>query len=259
MLRVCSLGSGSSGNGTVVEAHDGLTRSRLLVDCGFSMRELEARLAAKGLAASDLDGIFVTHEHGDHVGSAVALARRHRIPLWLSEGTWRAIGAPQDDGLALRRVRDGDSFSIGGLQATAFTVPHDASEPLQLRCSDGARHIGILTDLGTPTPHVLEHLADCSVLVLECNHDPAMLQASRYPPFLKARVGGRLGHLANEAAAGILAASLHHGLRHVVAAHLSEQNNTPDLARAALAGVLGCRPEEVMVAGPREGFAWLDA
>lgn len=258
MLRVCSLGSGSSGNGTLVESHDGVRRSRLLIDCGFSLRELDARLAAKGLCSADLDGVFVTHEHADHIGSAVALARRERVPLWISEGTWRAIGAPADVP-DVRWVHDGATFAVGGLEATPFTVPHDAAEPLQLSCTDGSRRIGVLTDLGMSTPHVLQHLQACSVLVLECNHDPGLLQASRYPAFLKARVGGRMGHLSNESAAGILAASLHAGLRHVVAAHLSEQNNTPALARDTLAAALGSTPDEVMVACPRRGFDWVDA
>lgn len=251
-MRFCSLGSGSSGNATVVEAG----ASRVLIDCGFSLRELDARLARAGLHADELDAVFVTHEHGDHVGCAVALARRQGIPLWTSRGTWRAIGAPDLPGL-LRFARDGEAIAVGDLQLRPFTVPHDASEPLQLRCTDGARHLGVLTDAGSATQHLLAHLQGCDALLLECNHDLQLLAASRYPPSLKARIGGRLGHLSNDGAAQVLAECLHGGLRHLVAAHLSEQNNRPELACAALAAACGGTPRDIVVADPLAGFGWL--
>jgi len=251
-MRFCSLGSGSSGNATVVEAG----RSRVLVDCGFSLRELDARLARAGLAAADLDAVFVTHEHGDHVGCALTLARRERIPLWTSRGTWRALGEPELPG-CLHIARDGVPIEIGALRLQPFTVPHDAQEPLQLRCSDGAVHLGLLTDAGSITPHLLQQLQGCHALLIECNHDPALLAGSRYPASLKARIGGRLGHLSNDAAAQILAGCLHDGLRQLVAAHLSEQNNRPELARAALAAASGAAPQDIVVADPLTGFAWL--
>ncbi len=255
-MRFCSLGSGSAGNATVVEAGRGPSRSRLLIDCGFSLRELEARLARIGLTCDDLNGVFVTHEHGDHIGCAVTLARRHGLPLWMSRGTWRAIGEPALDGL-LQFARDGQTIAVGELQLTPFTVVHDAQEPLQLRCSDGDRHLGVLTDAGTITPHLLAHLQGCDALLLECNHDREMLAASRYPASLKARIGGRLGHLSNDTAAQILAACGHRGLKHLVAAHLSDRNNTPLLASAALAAVCGAAPADIVIADPLLGFGWL--
>ncbi|MCW5663344.1 MAG: MBL fold metallo-hydrolase [Piscinibacter sp.] len=251
-MRFCSLGSGSGGNATVVEAG----RSRVLIDCGFSLRELDARLDRIGLQAHQLDAVFVTHEHGDHVGCALSLARREGLPLWTSRGTWRAIGAPELPGL-LQFARDGEPIGIGDLQLLPYTVPHDAGEPLQLCCSDGARRLGLLTDAGSATAHLLEQLQGCTALLLECNHDLAMLAASRYPASLKARIGGRLGHLSNDTAAQILADTLHDGLRHVVAAHLSEQNNRPELARAALAAACGGAPQDIVVADPLLGFGWL--
>lgn len=258
MLRFRSLGSGSSGNATLVEAQAGQRRTRLLVDCGLSLRELDARLGRAGLRASDLQAIFVTHEHGDHIGCARALALRERIPVWMSQGTHQALGAPDFEGL-LCFARDSQTIAIGELELNPFTVPHDAREPLQLRCSDGASHLGLLTDLGHATPHLLSQLAGCQALLLECNHDPELLAASRYPPFLKRRVGGRHGHLANAAAAAILEALRHPGLRRVVAAHLSERNNRPELARAALAAALGCGPQDIVVALPATGTDWLTA
>jgi phosphoribosyl 1,2-cyclic phosphodiesterase len=256
-MRFCSLGSGSGGNATVVESGRGASTRRLLIDCGFSLRELASRLARLGLTCVDLHAVFITHEHGDHIGCATALARRHRVPLWMSRGTWRAIGEPELNGL-LHFARDGQAIDIGELQLTPFTVAHDAQEPLQLRCSDGARQLGVLTDVGSITPHLLAHLQRCDALLLECNHDREMLAASRYPASLKARVGGRLGHLSNDTAAQILSACVHGGLKHLVAAHLSEHNNTPQLARSALAPVCGGRPGDIVVADPRLGFDWLD-
>jgi len=255
-MRFCSLGSGSGGNATVVEASSGITTSRLLIDCGFSLRELESRLSRTGLVCDDLDAVFVTHEHGDHIGCALALARRHGLPLWMSRGTWRAIGQPELPGL-LQFARDGQAIALGDLQLMPYTVAHDAQEPLQLCCSDGNHRLGVLTDVGSITPHLLAHLQGCDALLLECNHDSALLAASRYPASLKARIGGRLGHLSNDTAAQILAACLHGGLKHLVAAHLSAQNNTPGLARAALAQVCGGTPDDIVVADPRQGFDWL--
>ncbi len=255
-MRFCSLGSGSGGNATVVETSAGARTSRVLIDCGFSARELESRLGRAGLQTDDLDAVFITHEHGDHVGCALAVARRHRLPLWMSRGTWRAIGEPEADGL-LQFARDGQAISVGDLQLKPYTVAHDAQEPLQLRVSNGERHLGVLTDVGSITPHLLANLQGCDALLLECNHDRGMLEQSRYPASLKARIGGRYGHLSNDTAAEILAACMHSGLRHLVAAHLSEQNNRPDLARAALAGACGGALQDIVVADPLRGFGWL--
>jgi phosphoribosyl 1,2-cyclic phosphodiesterase len=229
VIRFRSIGSGSGGNATVVEASSGITTTRLLVDAGFSLKELDLRLARAGLAASDLDAVFVTHEHGDHIGCAVSLAEREGLPLWMSRGTWRAtggFGAP----VTLRFARDGEAIAVGDIEVQPFTVAHDAAEPLQLRCSDGGVRLAVLTDLGSITAHMIDNVAGCDAILLECNHDAGLLQMSRYPPSLKARIGGRFGHLSNATAAEILARCLSSRLQHVVAAHLSRENNRPDLA-----------------------------
>lgn len=257
MMRFCSLGSGSTGNATVVEASSGHTVSRVLIDCGFSLRELDRRLTRVGLTSADIDAVFVTHEHSDHVGCALTLARRHQTPLWTSRGTWRAIGEPELPEGLVRFARDLETVAVGDLELTPYTVPHDAEEPLQLRVSDGALRLGVLTDAGSITPHLLAQLQGCSALLLECNHDRSMLANSSYPAFLKARIAGRLGHLANDTSAEILAGCLHAGLNHLVAAHLSERNNRPALAQAALAPVLGGVPDDVLVADPLHGLDWL--
>lgn len=257
MIRFRSLGSGSTGNATLIEGRGGITTTRVLLDCGFSLRELETRLLRVGLTAQDLDAVFITHEHGDHVGCALTLARRHGVPLWMSRGTWRAIGEPALPGL-IHFARDGARLAVGDLELRPYTVPHDATEPLQICFSDGAARLGVLTDAGCATEHLLAHLQDCQALLLECNHDPDLLARSRYPESLKARIGGRLGHLSNDTAARILRACLHDRLQHVVAAHLSEQNNRPDLALAALQQASSGFSPQLSVADPSSGFEWVD-
>jgi len=257
VLRFRSLGSGSSGNATLIEAGSGIRTSRVLVDCGFGIRHLEARLQRAGLEACDIDALFITHEHGDHIGCAHSFSRRHGTTVWMSEGTWMASGARDYEG-RLFFARDGEPIAVGELMLQPFTVPHDAREPLQLRCTDGARHLGVLTDLGHATPHVLAQLSGLDSLLLEFNHDTGMLAVSSYPPFLKQRVGGKWGHLSNDAAAAIAAALCHGAIRHLVAAHLSEQNNRPEIVRLAMAQVLGANADEMLTANAAEGTPWLD-
>ena len=254
-MRFKSLGSGSAGNATLVEA-GGLLPFRLLVDCGLGIRQLAMRLAQAGLQLEDIDAIFITHEHGDHIGCAHKVALRHRIPVWMSHGTHMAIGAPDFEGL-LHTARDGKAIDLGGLQIMPFSVPHDAREPLQLSCTDGSAKLGILTDLGHATPHVIAHLQACHALLLESNHDTELLSQSLYPPFLKRRVGGDLGHLSNVAAAGIAGAVTHSGMKHLVAAHLSAKNNRPGLVQDVLSSALGCRSSDIQVADAATGSPWL--
>lgn len=256
MLRFRSLGSGSAGNATVVEAGDGLHVRRLLVDCGLRITDLLHRMGQAGLAPEQIDAVFITHEHSDHVGSVRQFSRRFKTPVWMSPGSYEAIGQPDFEGLYFA-ASDGTPIDLGELQLMPFTVPHDAREPLQLRCTDGARHLGVLTDLGHATPHVLANLAGCDALLLECNHDTEMLAKGRYPNFLKQRVGGRFGHLCNADSAAIARAVNHAGLKHVVAAHLSRQNNHPELAQATLADALGWGPGDVAVADQFNGCDWV--
>lgn len=259
MLRFKSLGSGSSGNATLVEAQSGPHTSRLLIDCGLRLRDLETRLHEAGTCAEDLDAIFITHEHGDHIGCARSFVNRYATPLWMSQGTWLAVcdEAWMAHQQLLNVARDGCKIEIGDLQAMPFTVPHDAREPLQLRCSDGSKHLGVVTDLGHASSHVVASLQGCHALVLETNHDPDLLEASSYPGFLKQRVAGPWGHLANQAAAELLARVNHAQLHYVQAAHLSERNNTAELARTSLSQALGCSPNEIDVADPLAGSAWV--
>ncbi|BBP96745.1 MBL fold metallo-hydrolase [Burkholderia sp. SFA1] len=255
-MRFASLGSGSEGNALLVEASSGTTTTRVLLDCGFSGKEVARRLERLNCRVEDLDAIVITHEHSDHIGSALTLARKWSIPLHMSWGTARAIGA-DEAGVELNVLWGDESVAIGDLSVLPYTVPHDAREPLQYVFSDGACRLGVLTDVGVSTPHITSVLSGCDALVLESNHDVEMLAASRYPPMLKARIGGNHGHLNNEAAAAILASLDRSRLRHLVAAHLSQQNNLPHLAQTALAAVLDASAVDVVVATQAEGFDWL--
>jgi phosphoribosyl 1,2-cyclic phosphodiesterase len=253
-MRFTSLGSGSSGNGLVVEAGS----TRVLMDCGFSAAEARLRLERVGLAPSQLAGIFVTHEHDDHMGGVAKLAKRHAIPVYLTRGA--AQWLPADFPAVLVRLIDSHSpVSIGGLEVQPFTVPHDAREPVQYTFSDGDARLGVATDLGCITQHVVEMLSRCTALVVECNHDLDMLMEGPYPVSLKHRVAGRFGHLDNHGARDLVQAVDRSRLRHLIAAHLSQQNNTPALAVSALAEGAGCEESWVGVATQEDGFAWRDA
>lgn len=253
-MRFASLGSGSKGNCLVAEAG----ASRVLIDCGLSPRETTRRLARLGLEPAALSAILVTHEHDDHVGHAYAFAARHALPVYLTHGTRRAQeGAGADaDGVELRLIEGCTPFAVGDVRVEPFTVPHDAREPVQFVLGDGARRLGVLTDLGTSTAHVESMLSGCDALVLEANHDLGLLWGGEYPKWLKERIGGPFGHLDNAAAGRLLAALERSRLKHVIAAHLSQQNNTEAMARAALAAALGCAAEWVGVATQDEGFGW---
>ena len=253
-MRFASLGSGSKGNCLVAEAGG----SRVLLDCGLSPRETERRLARLGLAPGEIGAILVTHEHDDHAGQAYAFAARHGLPVHLTHGTRRALEAAgkSADGVKLRMIEDREPFAVGALRVEPYTVPHDAREPVQFVLGDGARRLAVLTDLGAPTAHVEEKLSGCDALVLETNHDLDLLWKGGYPKWLKERIAGPFGHLDNAAAGRLLEALDRSNLKHVIAAHLSAQNNTVELARGALARALGCAEDWVGVATQEEGFGW---
>lgn len=251
-MRFASLGSGSEGNGLVVEAGG----SRLMIDCGFGVRDAAARLGRLGLSPADVDAIVVTHEHSDHVGGVAAFAARHGIPVWLTFGTLTVTGERFAGVERVYGFDSHDTFAVGALEVRPFPVPHDAREPVQFVVTDGAARLGVVTDLGTSTPAVEEALSGCDALVLECNHDAGMLAGGKYPPLLKARIAGRYGHLDNASSAALLASIDASRLRHVIAAHLSKENNTPAHARAALAGALNCAADWIGIADQAAGFDW---
>ena len=255
-MRFASLGSGSRGNALVVES--GATR--VLVDCGFSTRVTVARLVRLGLTPEDIDAVLVTHEHRDHWHGVAGFSGRFGTPVLLTHGTRAALfsgSSNADDVLSTCRLIDSHrSFTIGDLEIQPFPVPHDAREPVQFLFSDGDVQLGVLTDCGAVTAHVVTMLKRCDALVLECNHDAELLATSRYHFALKQRIAGNYGHLGNHQAAELLQRVEQSRLRHVVAAHLSEENNRPALAAAALASALNCTTDWVGVAGQEEGCGW---
>lgn len=249
-MRFALLGSGSRGNATLIEA-DG---TRLLVDCGFSLSETLARLTRLAVEPDSIAAILVTHEHSDHASGVARLAARFGIPVWCTSGTLTACARFNLESATLFSPLE--AFDIGSLQVTPVAVPHDAREPTQFLFSDGARRIGVLTDTGHITPHIERMFDGCDALILECNHDTERLLNGPYPASLKTRVGGPLGHLSNSQAAALLAMLDLRQLQHLVAAHLSDKNNTPALARAALAGAAGCEADWIAVADQDHGLEW---
>jgi phosphoribosyl 1,2-cyclic phosphodiesterase len=228
----------------------------VLVDCGFTARELERRCATVGVAPCDLDAILLTHEHGDHVRGVAALSRRHGIEVWTAPGTWRALGG---EGFQKLRLFSGHEahFRVGDLKVTPFPVPHDAREPCQFVLECAGRRLGMLTDAGTITPHIRDLLSECDGLVLECNHDQEMLRSGPYPPTLRVRVGGAYGHLSNLQAAQLIDGLPHRHLRHLLLAHISETNNVPELAREAIRQVSQDLVARVTVAEQDRPTRWL--
>lgn len=249
-MQFASLGSGSRGNATLVQAE----ATTLMIDCGFSLRETEQRLQTFGVSARDVNAILVTHEHSDHIKGVGAFARKYQTPVWLTYGTAQTarLGILP---IAEHIVVEQD-FRIGDITVTPFSVPHDASEPCQYRFSDGKQMLGLLTDTGMITPHIIDMLSGIAALLLECNHDHAMLLESDYPESLKQRVAGNYGHLNNQQAAGLLTDMDTSQLSYIAGMHLSENNNTPQLVKEALSAALAWQTGQIHVAHQELGLSW---
>jgi phosphoribosyl 1,2-cyclic phosphodiesterase len=254
LLRFASLASGSGGNCLVVEADE----TCVLIDCGLNLTDTERRLARLGLEPADIDGLLITHEHGDHAHGAFDFAAAHSTVVYLTYGTMAAMKAEgrATEGVRTVCINGRQSEAIGGMLVMPFTVPHDAREPVQFVLSDGARKLGVVTDIGVPTAHVAQSLSGLDALVLECNYDRDMLWSGAYPKWLKERIAGPFGHLDNEDAARLVAALDCSRLKHLICAHLSQQNNSPALARGALARALGCDEAWIGLATQDDGFGW---
>jgi phosphoribosyl 1,2-cyclic phosphodiesterase len=260
LLRFASLASGSGGNCLVVEAGDAGCVTRVLLDCGLNLTVTERRLARLGLAPGDIAGMLVTHEHGDHAHGVFDFAAAHNITVYLTYGTLLAMKAEGrvTEGVRVVIINGRQSEAIGAMQVIPFTVPHDAREPVQFVISDGDRKLGVLTDIGAATAHVEKILSGLHALVLECNYDREMLWNGNYPKWLKQRIAGPFGHLDNEESGKLLGALDCSKLKHIIGAHLSQQNNTPQLARAVLARALNCDESWIGLATQEEGFGWRD-
>ena len=256
-MRFASLASGSSGNCLVAE----VAATRVLIDCGLTLTETERRLERLGVAAAGISGILVTHEHGDHASGVFDFAAAHRVTVYLTHGT---LAAMRQEGKVIDGVRtvivDGrQSLALDDVQVHPFTVPHDSREPVQYVLSDGASKLGVVTDVGTTTAHLQQVLSGLDALVLECNYDRDMMWSGAYPKWLKERIGGPFGHLDNLDSERLLAGLDRSRLKHVIGAHLSRQNNRPQLARAALARAMGCEESWIGLATQDDGFGWREA
>ena len=254
MMRFASLGSGSAGNCMVVEK----ASTRLLLDCGFSPNEIVKRLLKLHLEPEQITGILVTHEHDDHAKGAFKFAAKFNVPVWLSQGSLKMCERyiPNSCQIKLNIIDSHTSFCIENICINPYPVPHDAREPTQFTFSDGNHKLGVLTDAGSSTVHIETMLSGCDGLVLECNHDMRMLENGPYAYSLKKRVGSRLGHLDNESASALLAKLDNSKLKHIIAAHLSAKNNSPELAQLALSRALGCEQSWVVIAKQEDGFEW---
>ena len=250
MLEVASLGSGSAGNSLLVRTE----RTLLLVDCGFTLKESRRRMAGLGVSPERLDGILVTHEHGDHLKGVGPMSRKFDVPVWLTHGTWRAA---RDQRFAGVNLFDAHApFAVGDVEVEPFPTPHDAEESCQFVFGAGGARFANLTDLGACTPHVRRTIEGVDGLVVECNYCPVMLRQGPYPPMLQARIRSDWGHLGNDQAGEMLRRLDHPGLRWILLGHLSEHNNTSAVAREAVCGHLEGGHERVVVLDQHAESGW---
>lgn len=241
MIRACPLFSGSSGNSVYVS--DG--RTSVLVDAGHCGRTIENALAAIDVLPASLAAILVTHEHIDHVRGIGVMMRRYHLPVYANEATWRAMHRSPALGRfdpALAHILPvGEKTEIGDLCVQSVSTPHDAVDPVGYRIASGNRNISVFTDLGHASPALTALLGDSDLLFFESNYDDDMLYNGPYPWHLKRRIGGSNGHLSNSDCAVALQSLLRGGVKRFVLSHLSQENNTPVLARsAAVAGLQSC-------------------
>ncbi len=249
MFQCCSLGSGSKGNGTLVQTKT----TTILIDCGFGIRDLTKRLNERGIGIENLDAIFVTHEHSDHSSGVARVAKKNSIPVYATRGT--ALHASCSEIPTLNIIEAENAIMVGDIEVFPFTVPHDSREPVQFSCRHQGKTIGVLSDLGSLTPHLIEILGDCHLLMLEFNHDFAMLQNGPYPPSLKSRIAGDLGHLSNQQSEQVLQLLNGTQLKKVAATHLSEENNCKELVKDILLKYF--KEESFWIADQTVGTPWL--
>ncbi len=252
MLKFCSLGSGSKGNGTLVS--DGETL--LLVDCGFGLKETVKRLADKNITPNDLTAILVTHEHSDHIKGVTSLSNKYDIPVWLSRGT--SLHKSCDKLVKCNLFSSHQPFMLGRIKVIPVPVPHDAREATQFIIKSNSQSLGILTDVGHITEHIKSSYSDCNAMMLEFNYDYKMLMGGKYPYSLKSRVAGSLGHLSNDQAIDFLTSRESSRLDILVVMHRSEENNCQQLVEGLLSSVESLDNTNVIFAQQSTGFDWIE-
>lgn len=248
---VTSLGSGSKGNATLVRFENTL----LLIDNGFSCKELVSRMKCRGIQPDDVTAIIVTHEHADHFNGVPAFSKKYSIPVWMNFGTSLHNNTKKIKDIKL--FNSHEDFQIGALTICPVSVPHDSREACQFVFKQEQYKIGILTDIGHITPFVLEKYEGCHILLLEFNHEREILLNGAYPEKLKARVTGGLGHLCNFQASEFLNPLITKNLRMLVAMHLSQENNRIDLVQKSISSKKLPLVTQVLIAEQKTGFDWL--
>lgn len=251
MLRLASLGSGSKGNATLIASQDTV----VLIDCGFPVREMIARLPRLGLQVTDIDAVLVTHEHSDHIAGVAALAKAASAPVYATYGTCQS--KKLEAVRSMVEIESDASFAVGDIDVRAITVPHDARQPVQYRFFHDDVAVGVLTDLGCVSPHVQAAFSGCDMLLLEFNHDLEMLRRGPYPATLKRRVSGDYGHLNNDQAMAMLAAMTESAPKVVIAGHISEQNNSVEAVARNLDQWAIQTQAQVLYATQSQGFDWI--
>ncbi len=229
MFRFASLGSGSRGNATLVQSE----HTTLLIDCGYSVKEVIKRAASLNVDLAETDALLLTHEHFDHRKGIGALSRHFNIPVWMTYGTYRAIDIGEIADLCLFHSTN-ERFTIGDIDFIPTIVPHDAKEPTQFIFEHKDLTLGLLTDLGKKTPYLVDKYSKLNALLIECNYDQKMLEEGPYSKSLIARVGGKYGHFSNDQAADFLLSIDYFQLCHLVIGHISEKNNEPEIIRRTL-------------------------
>ncbi len=252
VLRFSSLGSGSRGNAALVESGN----TSILVDCGFSVKQMETRLERLARNAGNLTAILITHEHSDHVAGLAALTQRYRTPVWVTRGTFQGL---KDKNIPeVNFFNSHKPFSIGDILVTPAPVPHDAREPTQFVFEANGKRLGMLSDVGKVTPHIERLFTKLDSIFIESNHCINMLSVGPYPRFLKERVGSGLGHLSNDQCAAFLKKISCDKMQHIVAAHISDKNNSPTLVQKVLGEALGWELDAIKVASQDRGIGWCE-
>ncbi len=241
MLQVAALGSGSAGNALLVRSASTL----LLLDCGFTLKETTARMAELGVTPGELDAVVVSHEHGDHVRGIGPLSRKHAVPVWLTHGTYHSLRDNKFPQIHLFHAHD--SFRIGDIELDPFPTPHDAAESCQFVFQHEQVRFACVTDLGACTPHVVNKLDGVNGLLVECNYDEEMLRTGPYPPGLQTRIRSNYGHLGNVQAAELVKQLDHPALQSILLGHLSEQNNSDEIAYSTMQRVVHDAAKRVAV------------
>ncbi|THB70882.1 MAG: MBL fold metallo-hydrolase [Gammaproteobacteria bacterium] len=251
-MRFSSLGSGSKGNAALVES--GTTS--ILIDCGFSVKQIETRLERLARNAGNITAILITHEHADHVSGLAALTQRYRTPVWITRGTFHGLA---DKNIPeVNFFKSHSAFTIGDINITPAPVPHDAREPTQFVFECNGKRLGVLSDVGKVTPHLERLFTNLDSIFIESNHCINMLQVGPYPRFLKERVGGGLGHLSNDQCVDFLKKIGCDQMQHIIAGHISEKNNCPQLVQTILSSALNLQGDRIKIASQDRGIGWCE-